>query len=796
MRTALRRARLANAAATGGGAEQLWNNIMAIPLFITNDLRERLKKSGYTDVEIDAMKPADAWAKLGGVPVESDFRDVARQYVKWGLSPIPLRARDKRPLRAWEEFQKRVVTEAEISAWQWPNIGIVTGAISGVIVLDTDGAEGEETIKQHDALQTPTVKTAKGRHLYFKHPGGRVSNFTRKLPGLDLRGDGGYVVAPPSIHPSGVVYEWIILPDDCEFADPPQWLLELITAQNELLDHISQIGKLPTSRVSYGQAALASELSALLRSPNGQRNDSLNKAAYALGQLVASGDLDKTDVERHLYDAAITLGLDRDPGCGIDGIWKTIRSGLGAGMKKPRQIKLLPKAQPGAIPSFLLTEDASDEGNARCVFHIYGNMFLYNSALGWQTFNGTHWQAENAEARLDRCIIEVLQARRAEAVKFNREQIIAATKPSARHVTDCKKNFYSLVTASVSEFDADPNLLNCVNGVIDLRTGQLLPHIASQRFTYCVPVEYDPATDWTEWENFLYDVSGRSQEVLEYIQMAVGYSLTGYTSEECLFYIHGPTRAGKGTFTETLLALLPKPLAVETDFNTFTRQRDDANNFDLAPLRPARLVIASESNKYQTLNSGKVKALTGGNEVYCAFKHRTHFSYRPQYKVWLVSNHPVNADVDDDAIWYRVRVIEFPTSFAGYEDKALKARMKLPDNLKAVLAWAVAGAVKWFCSPVGLTTPEVIQSITYRHRSDLDYVQTWLDECCEVSPARWTANDEIYKSYSDWCKENGVEPKQQRSLSQSLQNKGFLIGQQKKNSFGQNKKGVIGLRIK
>ena len=242
--------------------------------------------------------------------------------------------------------------------------------------------------------------------------------------------------------------------------------------------------------------------------------------------------------------------------------------------------------------------------------------------------------------------------------------------------------------------------------------------------------------------------------------------------------------------------MLPKPLAIETDFNTFTRQRDDANNFDLAPLRPARLVIASESNKYQTLNSGKIKLLTGGNEIYCAFKHRTHFSYRPQYKVWLVSNHPVNADVDDDAVWYRLRVIEFPKSFADHEDKQLKARMKSPQNLKSVLAWAVAGAVKWFCSPVGMTTPTVIQSITRRHRADLDFVQAWLDECCEIAPTHWTANDEVYKSYSDWCKENGVEPKQLRGLLLSLQAKKFIVGERRYNIVGKQVRGVVGLKLK
>ena len=102
-----------------------------------------------------------------------------------------------------------------------------------------------------------------------------------------------------------------------------------------------------------------------------------------------------------------------------------------------------------------------------------------------------------------------------------------------------------------------------------------------------------------------------------------------------------------------------------------------------------------------------------GDWVRCAFKHRDHFEYRPQFKIWLVSNHPVNADVDDDAAWYRLKVIEFPNSFVGREDKTLKERMKSPENLKAVLAWAIQGAIMWYgLGAQGLQTPPEIEQAT------------------------------------------------------------------------------------
>ena len=152
---------------------------------------------------------------------------------EWGFAPIPLKPRDKTPLIEWAVFQDRQPKNAEIAEWlhRWPdcNVGVVTGAISGILVLDVDGDQGKAQLARlGDVPRTPTVRTGNGRHIYFRHPGGTVRNFARKCPGLDLRGDGGYVVAASSVHPSGARYEWEISPDDTPLANPPQWLLDLI----------------------------------------------------------------------------------------------------------------------------------------------------------------------------------------------------------------------------------------------------------------------------------------------------------------------------------------------------------------------------------------------------------------------------------------------------------------------------------------------------------------------------------------------------------------------------------------
>ena len=424
-----------------------------------------------------------------------------------------------------------------------------------------------------------------------------------------------------------------------------------------------------------------------------------------------------------------------------------------------------------------LSAGAHDAGNAECAFALFGRNYLHSDAIGWLRWTGTHWAAGGAEADLDQAITAMLKARARAAIDGEKEAIVKASIPSARHVRDCKTMFRSMVTvASITDFDGNPDLLNVANGVLDLRNGTLSPHDQGQRFTYCLGTPYDATADSSKWVQFLTETV-QDAETLDYLQMAVGYSLSGFTSEEILFYVHGPSRSGKGTFSETMLALIGNPLCIETDFQTFTAKREGGDQgFDLAPLRPARLVFASESNTVESLNAGKVKRLTGGNHITCSFKHQNQFTYRPCFKLWLSSNHPVRADVDDDAAWGRVRVIEFPNGHLGSEDKTIKAAMKSPDNLLGVLRWAVEGARRWYASPNGLTTPERVAKATQKARDDQDFVQSWIDECANPQPGSWASNHSVYHSYSEWCRDNGVTAKSQRGLAMALQTKGHPTG--------------------
>ena len=451
----------------------------------------------------------------------------------------------------------------------------------------------------------------------------------------------------------------------------------------------------------------------------------------------------------------------------------------------------------------LLQYGHNDEGNAQAFLSVYRGHYRYCAALdSFLAYNGKFWIIDGADAMLQRAITDTLQRRHDLAQAFNLDSLKSASKPNANNVRNCQFMLKAILDTSFNLFDASPDTLNCANGVIDLRTGTLEPHSPEQLYTYCVPVDYDPHADYVHWIEFIGSVVS-DPEIADYLQLALGYSATGHTSEECMFAIVGVTRSGKGTLTETILKVLPKPLGVEVDFSTFTAKRDvDTQNFDLAALKPARFVAASESKQNETLNEAKVKLATGGNYIRCAFKHKDFFEYKPQFKIWLTSNHHIKGDVNDDAFWGRLRIIEFPHSFLGREDKTLKRRMQSAESLRGVLNWIVQGAMAWYAAPHGLTVPDAIKNKVAAVRKDIDIIQQWIDDCCDTSDINaWSANPKIWASFDEWCKSLGLNRRGYTDIStltKAIGLKGYDVSQRGYYSNGLEKKrsrGVRGLAV-
>ena len=247
-----------------------------------------------------------------------------------GFSVFPVDG--KKPIIAWKEYQERIADEEEVCAWwrtgDW-NIGIATGRVSSIIVLDIDGDAGYTALLENDLEVGRTVcaRTGRGTHYYFQHPGYTVGNFAGRLDHVDLRGDGGYVVAPPSVHSSGKSYQWIVSPVEMKPVKAPTWLLGM-TAPDPKPRHIEPL------RVTdaYLKGAIASAYQRISEAREGTRNDTLNREAYGIGQLLASADESASEyVHQYLAEAAANAGLTEDE------VRATLGRSIRDGMDNPRE---------------------------------------------------------------------------------------------------------------------------------------------------------------------------------------------------------------------------------------------------------------------------------------------------------------------------------------------------------------------------------------------------------------------------------------------------------------------------
>jgi len=444
----------------------------------------------------------------------------------------------------------------------------------------------------------------------------------------------------------------------------------------------------------------------------------------------------------------------------------------------------------------LLKCPSDHDGLARSVQIMFPSHFVYTEATGWMYYTGSHWESRDAGGTVRRAIVKTLRFRE----QIARERL--GNTISGKEFKASNSNVEGImarlrdqvgVCCNIADFDNDPDLLNAQNGVIDLRSGELISHAPNQRFTYCIQVDYDPNAQSKLWDDFILQTVS-SPDIARYLQMAAGYSATGCTNEEVLFYLFGPTRSGKGVFTETLLAVLGDHLATGLEFTSFSAPRyGDTQYFDFAPLKSCRFVAAGESNKNVPLNTAKVKQLTGGDRVRCAFKYGNHFAYQPQFKIWLSSNHPFNADVDDDAVWARVRVIQFSKSHEGAEDRKLKQTLREPENLQAVLAWIVKGAYRWY--KFGLPELPAITEATQTQRDEQDDVYQFLKELCVDDACGWIAIKTLYIHYDNWCSQLGIPVKEINQFSRAVSSKGYTPGRKRNGGMGQER-GFTSLRLR
>lgn len=333
------------------------------------------------------------------------------------------------------------------------------------------------------------------------------------------------------------------------------------------------------------------------------------------------------------------------------------------------------------------------------------------------------------------------------------------------------------LTVEQDDLDANDLLLGVQNGVIELgetttfRAGK--PDDFITRQAECEWLGGDEDVHCPLWEQFLQQMQP-DPDVRHWLQMFVGYCLTGKTSEQLFVVMHGTGANGKSVMVEILKRLLGG-YAQTVQFATFTERDPNAIRNDLASLDKARLVVASEGPEGARLDEGVVKQVTGEDAVTARFLHREFFTYTPRFKVVLVTNHKPVITGTDHGIWRRVVLVPFPVTIPKeQQDKRLLD--KLTAELPGILAWAVAGFHAWREQGLG-DLPNVLAVANADYRRDSDVLGIWIEDQCSIDAAPqsplFTSSTGLYKSYSQWALDMGHRPMSSKSLGDRLRERGL-----------------------
>ena len=306
------------------------------------------------------------------------------------------------------------------------------------------------------------------------------------------------------------------------------------------------------------------------------------------------------------------------------------------------------------------------------------------------------------------------------------------------------------------EMDAYTDYLNCQNGIVNLRNGELMPHDSAFMMTKCGYAEYDNTSGKEPklWLRFLDDVTNGDKELQDYLQKCVGYSLSGSIREQCAFFLYGIGNNGKSTFIDTISELLGGYASnVQPETIMLRRNGDSGANSDIARLKSARFVTSEEPTEGVRLNEGLVKQLTGGGKVTCRFLYGDEFEYEPEFKIWIATNHKPVIRGTDVGIWRRIRLIPFEVNIPAEKvDKTLK--YKLRKELPQIMKWAVDGCIKW--QKEGLELPACVEKATGEYKAEMDLLAAFCEACVQVDYVNGdsiSATD-LFTVYSNWASSN------------------------------------------
>ena len=715
-----------------------------------------------------------------------NMKEWALHYAEMGLAVFPLVCRDKVP--AVVGGCKVATTErTTIERW-WDknpqyNIGIATGnKSSGLVVIDLDvdknkGIDGYDVLRdwqnKHGKLpETWQSITGRGGYHYFYKDAIVHSNRVGLYEGVDIRGEGGYIVAPPSVHPNGNIYEWEQGPEEYEIAQVDNIVNDFLKGEKQRRDSEHKTNfKVPELIPEGKRVDTIVRLIASLRT-KGLDDDAIKAAVRLENEKRCNPPLKEKELEKAVFPA-----LKRD--WQVNSHYYNNFNAMNENDNKYVNEVLKKLNELNAVERFPM----NDRGSADLFATVFMDVSRYNpTKKDWMYYDGTRWVADqegmrakrNAKTLADALVrysvtVSLPDDKRQSYIKYAAGMMNYRSRNVM--VTDAKDlNFFDN-----TELDKDDFLLNCKNCVLDLSGDQPkeLEHKADLLLSKICNANYNPAATCTLWEKTVNEIMQGDSSKIEYLQKMSGRFLTGDTSEEEFYIFFGATtRNGKSTITELLLYLLgdyattisPESLAIKVNKDSRTASPD------IAKLAGTRFVVASEPPRRMLFDSSLVKTLTGRDTVSARFLHENEFQFKPKFKLILNSNYlPV---ISDKTVFSsnRVKVVPFERHFTEKEqNKHLKEQLQ--QEIDGILNWCIQGLSLY--RKEGLEPPTAVQIATHEYSEDSDKIGKFISECLEKSDQNLAAKD-VYEKYSQWCNDCGLGVDGRTSFYEELKTKNLL----------------------
>lgn len=434
-----------------------------------------------------------------------------------------------------------------------------------------------------------------------------------------------------------------------------------------------------------------------------------------------------------------------------------------------------------------------DIGNAKRIMDHFGGHYRYVKAYkDWMVWDGTVWvldQGFKVDYAAQVCTeLMMAEANEMEAAAGDDEEKKEQVKAYRKHIKSSRSNqrlkgaVSTLMTqpgmaVSPDDFDKNGHLVTVQNGVLNLDSGELTPHDPKHMLTRVLNARYDAAATAPEWEKFLTEVLP-DPNLRQYVQRAMGYTLLGDADRRAMFLLYGPSGTGKSQFIEALARVFGD-FATTAAATTFRKKHGNSSaNNDLHGLKGRRLISSSETSETSELDEELIKRFTGRDSITSRDLYEKYQTWVPEGAVWLSTNFLPKLSSDDNAVWLRVKAIEFAQVFVNTDQDRPNIGVEIADAEAAgILNWLLAGIQLY--RQFGLEEPEKVKQSNADHRRESDNVVQFLEEAFDEGQlvredgANTLKVSSLFDRYEHWCKRNHIAPLGMRRFNQRCTSHGF-----------------------